>query len=557
VFAGTAGETQTFTVATLDDAAVEGSETFTVTLDAVNALVTDTDTATGTITDNDTATITVDSPAGVVEGNTITFTISVDNLVAGGFSVTTSYTNVTATGGTDYDNTADVVNFLGTAGETQTFTVSTTDDATIEPTETFTVSLTPSNLAIVHTDTGTGTILDNDTIVDLGDAEAREFNWFTLDVNVGVMVPLQALYFEVSYSAADVAFLDDLSTAVTRDATTGRIAADAVVDWADDGAGTAYVWIESVTGQPLNAAITGAASISRVATLQFRLNRDASDSVATVTDVIAIGTDGLDVTMGMGAGNIDINNDIAPLDVDDSGTVDTDDGVLAYRAMKYGAMGGGLIPIKPAAWATAKKSNLLSDDEIIARTMALGAALNVDALNGVLADQDGVYIYRHLLFYDASGNPTPAQTVPASHTQTTSLIVNGNIRPALTTKAADATFALVGRTEATTALLEIQYNETLRRDTVPATPPPKEPLVLSANLAGVPIITRVQGTVSGVVTGGCTFTMDANARLISIIPGAAFTSGETVSVDIDETTLEDVDGNVGATNPQTINIVVP
>ena len=52
-FAGTAGETQQFTVATLDDAVLEGPETFTVGLEAVNTLVMETDTATGTITDNE------------------------------------------------------------------------------------------------------------------------------------------------------------------------------------------------------------------------------------------------------------------------------------------------------------------------------------------------------------------------------------------------------------------------------------------------------------------------------------------------------------------------
>jgi hypothetical protein len=61
VFAGTAGETKQFTVTTLDDTVVEGTETFTVSLDAVNALVTDSDTATGTITDNDTAAVTVEN----------------------------------------------------------------------------------------------------------------------------------------------------------------------------------------------------------------------------------------------------------------------------------------------------------------------------------------------------------------------------------------------------------------------------------------------------------------------------------------------------------------
>ena len=80
-FAGTAGETQTFTVATLDDALVEGNETFTVTLSASNANVDAGDTAIGTITENDTDLVvekTVDNGTPD-EGGTIIFTVTVTN----------------------------------------------------------------------------------------------------------------------------------------------------------------------------------------------------------------------------------------------------------------------------------------------------------------------------------------------------------------------------------------------------------------------------------------------------------------------------------------------
>ena len=80
-FAGTAGETQTFTVATLDDALVEGNETFTVTLSASNANVDAGDTAIGTITENDTDLVvekTVDNGTPD-EGGTVIFTVTVTN----------------------------------------------------------------------------------------------------------------------------------------------------------------------------------------------------------------------------------------------------------------------------------------------------------------------------------------------------------------------------------------------------------------------------------------------------------------------------------------------
>ena len=99
VFAGNAGETHTFTVATLDDAVLEGTETFTVGLNAVNPLVTDTDTATGTITDGaDSAAVTVEDVTAA-EGGGLLFTVTLNNAVQGGTTVNVTLTDVTATGG--------------------------------------------------------------------------------------------------------------------------------------------------------------------------------------------------------------------------------------------------------------------------------------------------------------------------------------------------------------------------------------------------------------------------------------------------------------------------
>src|SRR5207248_1323197 len=98
VFAGTAGETHQFTVATLDDAVLEPTETFTVSLNASNALVTDSDTGTGTITDNDRAAVTVDDVT-VVEGVGMVFTVTLNNAVQGGTTVAVTLSDVTATGG--------------------------------------------------------------------------------------------------------------------------------------------------------------------------------------------------------------------------------------------------------------------------------------------------------------------------------------------------------------------------------------------------------------------------------------------------------------------------
>ena len=91
--------------------------------------------------------------------------------------VTPSFTDVTATEGTDYTENTSALTFTGTAGETKTFTVSTTEDTMAEAAETFTVGLAVSgtSASVTATDTGTGTITDDDSAaVTIADASANE-----------------------------------------------------------------------------------------------------------------------------------------------------------------------------------------------------------------------------------------------------------------------------------------------------------------------------------------------------------------------------------------------
>ena len=177
-FTGTAGETKTFTVATIEDAVVETNETFTVglTVSGTSVTVTATDTGTGTITDDDSTVVTI-ADASAAEGDALSFTVTLDKAVAGGLKVTPGFTDGTATEGTDYTENTSVLTFTGTAGETQTFTVATTEDTLVETNETFTVGLTVSgtSASVTATDTGTGTITDDDSAaVTVNDASASE-----------------------------------------------------------------------------------------------------------------------------------------------------------------------------------------------------------------------------------------------------------------------------------------------------------------------------------------------------------------------------------------------
>ena len=202
VFAGTAGEIQTFTVATAEDAVVEADETFTVGLSLSDAPsgVTAGDPATGTILDDDgdtatdtNATVTI-ADASADEGEDITFTVTLHRAVQGGLTVTPSYTDGTATSGVDYARNTAALVFVGTAGEIQTFTVATTEDAVVEPDETFTVGLSLSDAPSGVTAGGpaTGTILDDDggtttgsnATVTIADASADEGEDITFTVTL-------------------------------------------------------------------------------------------------------------------------------------------------------------------------------------------------------------------------------------------------------------------------------------------------------------------------------------------------------------------------------------
>ena len=192
-FTGTKGETKTFTVSTTEDAVLEADETFTVGLTVTNAPsgVTSTDTGAGTINNDDSAAVTVND-ADADEGDAMTFTVTLSAAVQGGLKVTPGYTNGTAAS-TDYTANTTALTFTGTANETKTFTVSTTEDQAAESDETFTVGLSVSDApsGVTSTDTGAGTINDDDGSginVTVNNASASEGDAMTFTVTLSAAV---------------------------------------------------------------------------------------------------------------------------------------------------------------------------------------------------------------------------------------------------------------------------------------------------------------------------------------------------------------------------------
>ncbi|MDT8404183.1 Ig-like domain-containing protein [Sulfuriflexus sp.] len=186
IAAGT--NSQTFSIASIDDALAEDAESFTVTIGAI----TDTNfeaiaanpaanAVTTTITDQvgsdnppgpeDTVTVSLSGPSTVNEGDiTSDYTISLDNTVPVGNSVTINFTYTgTATDGTDYTGQGSVV--ITGGNSSATFSLPTIDDGLAEGDETVIVTIS----SVVDTDGSfeslvidgaansvTTTILDND-----------------------------------------------------------------------------------------------------------------------------------------------------------------------------------------------------------------------------------------------------------------------------------------------------------------------------------------------------------------------------------------------------------
>ena len=193
-------ETRTFTVATTQDADAEFDETFTVSLrvSGTQATVSAAGTATGTITDDDSAMVTI-SDARALEGDIMTFTLTLDKAVPGnGFQVELRNGDDTAVEDVDYldSYTAWRVpfatdTFTGKAGEQHTITVITSEDAVVEGNESF--YLEPfvihhhglGNAPVRLGGRGTGTIIDDDSAtVTVADASADEGDAMTFTVTL-------------------------------------------------------------------------------------------------------------------------------------------------------------------------------------------------------------------------------------------------------------------------------------------------------------------------------------------------------------------------------------
>jgi glucose/arabinose dehydrogenase len=167
-FTGTT-TSQTVSVPIVGDTTVEPNESFTVSLSNPAGATLADGTATGTITNDDTAPLPTLSIADVSisEGNSGTtnavFTVTL-SAQPGATPVTVSYAtaNGTAVAPGDFTATSGSLTFTGTT-TSQTVSVPIVGDTTVEPNESFTVSLSNPAGATLADGTATGTITNDDS----------------------------------------------------------------------------------------------------------------------------------------------------------------------------------------------------------------------------------------------------------------------------------------------------------------------------------------------------------------------------------------------------------
>ena len=175
IAAGRTSGSAPFTLTPIDDTLVEDDETISVngtadrdlTVNGTRLTLTDAAGATAVAVSDDAsddfATVTV-SNARALEGDTMTFTLTLDEVTTGSFTVTPVYSDDTATKGVDYTPNTSPVAFAGQAGEEHIFTVATLKDKLVEPAETFGVSLRIVGPSGIRGRSGSGTIDSNDVV---------------------------------------------------------------------------------------------------------------------------------------------------------------------------------------------------------------------------------------------------------------------------------------------------------------------------------------------------------------------------------------------------------
>ena len=393
-FSGTAGETQTFTLTPGSDSKLEADETVSISqanLSGTSLAVDITDGATITILNDDAAAITIADVSGNEDDGDITVTASLDNPVQGGFTVDVNTTDGTATtGDSDYTGiSSETLTFVGTAGETQTFTLTPTSDSKLEADETVSISqanLSGTSLAVDITDGATATILNDDaaalTIADVSGNEDDGIitvtasldnavqGGFTVDVNTtdGTATTGDSDY--IGISSETLTFTGTAGETQTFTLTPGsdsKLEADETVSISQanlsgtslavditDGAtitilndDAAAITIADVSGNEDDGSITLTATLNNAVQGGFSVDVYSADVTATLedSDYSAISSETLTFTGNPGETQTIVFTPVADAKVEPNETVIVSLGNLGHTSLSVNIADGATVTI--------------------------------------------------------------------------------------------------------------------------------------------------------------------------------------------------------------------
>jgi hypothetical protein len=197
--------TATISVPVAGDIAVEGTETFKVTVNNVVGATLADGTAIGTIR-NDDALLSIGDVA-IVEGSSgtkaATFTVKLSTVSASPVTFNIATANNSAVAGSDYVARSSAAQTISPGASSMTFTVNVAGDAAVEANETFFVNVANVKGATVADAQAVGTIRNDDAALSIADASITEGQSNTKSLNFTVRLS--------AISAAQVSF--NLATA--------------------------------------------------------------------------------------------------------------------------------------------------------------------------------------------------------------------------------------------------------------------------------------------------------------------------------------------------------
>ncbi|MEP4533632.1 MAG: Calx-beta domain-containing protein [Cyclobacteriaceae bacterium] len=372
----------TVNVTTVDDALVDGEETFSGTIsnlsvgtgDGYNASIADAD-GVFTINDLDAALLSIASATSFTEGGTATVTLSSDVAIDEAVDVTFTYSGVSATTGDDFTENLGPITLpaLSTAdGATLSVTLPNTAGVSstevVEGTETFTVSIDGITVAndASHDVSETGgdasatvTIDDNDTaVITLADANASEGDAMTFTVSTdvefdkNVTVSLStANNTALSGATEDYSALAGSTVTITGGTLSGSITTTTVENVIVEGT------------EDFTATISGL-SVGPVGTDGYDASITDADGTYTINDddAAVLTLSGMTVDESAGTATVTLTSDLAA-DADISVSLAVTDGTASATDGDYSATDG---PLTITAGNTSTTATITISDDAIA-----------------------------------------------------------------------------------------------------------------------------------------------------------------------------------------------